>query len=92
MKSISASELVNKNKNINVIDVRSKLETFLGKKVPGSKNIPMGKMMSHPEKFLDKAVEYYIVCQSGGRSMQVCQSLRVKGYKVINVTGGMNAY
>lgn len=92
MKSINGKELAKKADKVNVIDVRSRFEYFLGKKIPGSDNIPMGSILNQPEKYLDKAKEYHIVCASGGRSMHVCQSLSAKGYKVVNVSGGMNAY
>lgn len=92
MRSIQANELSKKVNQVNIIDVRSRFEYFLGKKAPGSKNIPMFSIMANPEKHLDKSKEYYIVCASGGRSMQVCQTLSAKGYKVVNVMGGMMSY
>lgn len=92
MKTIQANQLSKKLDNITVVDVRSKFEYFLGRKVPKSLNIPMVKLMNEPEKFLDKSKEYHIICQSGGRSQMVCTNLSAKGYKVVNVAGGMNAY
>ncbi|RRA53346.1 rhodanese-like domain-containing protein, partial [Streptococcus agalactiae] len=41
---------------------------------------------------LDKNKEYYLVCQRGGRSIRACQFLELKGYKVINVDGGTEAW
>ncbi|HEO8337117.1 TPA: rhodanese-like domain-containing protein, partial [Streptococcus agalactiae] len=35
---------------------------------------------------------YYLVCQRGGRSIRACQFLELKGYKVINVDGGTEAW
>lgn len=92
MKTVTAKDLSQKAGKVNIIDVRSRIEYFIGKKAPGSKNIPMFSIMGNPEKYLDKSKEYYIVCASGGRSMQVCQTLSSKGYKVVNVLGGMSPY
>lgn len=92
MKSITAKELSQKGNSINIIDVRGRLEYLLGKKASGSKNIPMMMIMSQPDKFLDKSQQYYIVCASGARSSNVCKVLAEKGYRVINVVGGMRAY
>lgn len=92
MRTITTQQLKNRVGNVKIIDVRSRLEYFLGKKVIGSKNIPMFSILSNPEKYLDKSEEYYIVCASGGRSTQVCQALSLKGYKVVNVLGGIGAY
>ena len=39
-----------------------------------------------------KDKEYYIVCQSGGRSSMVCSELTNKGYDVVNVAGGVGSY
>ena len=41
---------------------------------------------------LKKEQKYYIVCQSGGRSSQACNTLSKQGFQVINVLGGMGSY
>ena len=38
----------------------------------------------------DKIVLVY--CSRGGRSMRVAKLLSYKGYRVVNVIGGLNAY
>ena len=56
------------------------------------KNIEMNDVVSDTEMFLDKDKTYYILCQSGNRSSMVCNNLSKRGYNVINIAGGMNAY
>ena len=57
-----------------------------------AKNIPMQTLLGNPDKYLKKDKEYYLVCQSGGRSSMACNSLRQKGFNVINVAGGVGSY
>jgi rhodanese-related sulfurtransferase len=54
--------------------------------------MPMDKIISHAEKYLDNSKEYYIICHSGARSSRTCSILRNKGFNVINVAGGTGRY
>lgn len=89
--SISVYDLDDKLGNINLIDIREIYEYRAGH-VPTAKNIPMGIIISEPEKHIEKSKEYYIICQSGGRSARICKELTNQGYKVINVSGGTGSY
>ena len=89
-ESISMAE-AKKLKNVAIIDVRTKAEFDTGS-MPGAKNIEMNGVVLNTEIFLDKEKTYYILCQSGNRSSMVCDNLSKKGYKVVNIVGGMNAY
>ena len=56
--------------------------------------------MNHPMESFDleqvpfcKDDEIHVICQSGGRSMKVCQKLEGAGFsKIVNVTGGTSAW
>lgn len=76
---------------INLIDVREPLEYKNGS-LESSKNIPMNTLIKEPSKYLKNDEEYYIMCQSGGRSSRTCSILKKQGYNVINVAGGIGAY
>lgn len=89
--SISVHDIDDILGNINLIDIREGYE-YKGGHVPTAKNIPMGELLSEPEKYLDKSKEYHIICQSGGRSSRACSDLSSKGYKVVNVFGGTGSY
>lgn len=76
---------------VELIDIREPYEYNSGT-LKTSKNIPMNTLLGNPEKYLTKEKEYYIVCQSGGRSSMACDRLRGMGYDVVNVAGGYGSY
>jgi rhodanese-related sulfurtransferase len=76
---------------INLIDIREPYEYKSGT-IKTAKNIPMGTMLSNPDKYLSKDKEYYIMCHSGARSSRTCSSLIREGYNVVNISGGMASY
>ena len=90
MENLNIEEVV-KIKSANIIDVRETAE-FEGGSIPNAINIPMTGLMMNDTQFLKKDEKYYIMCQAGGRSMQVCQVLELKGYDIVNLIGGYGAY
>lgn len=81
-------ELIGK---VSLIDIRETYE-YRGGSIKSAKNIPMGELLNEPDKYLNKNKEYYIMCQSGGRSARACSSLIKQGFDVVNVSGGMGSY
>ena len=90
IESISVYELKKLN-NINIIDIRS-IEKYNNRHIPGSFNIPLEKILTSYNKYLDKTKKYYIYCQKGIQSRKLCQILKNNGFNVINVTGGYEAW
>jgi rhodanese-related sulfurtransferase len=90
-KVINVNEIDKLVGKVELIDIREPFEYIRGS-IKTAKNIPMGDLIDHAEKYLEKDKEYYIVCQSGGRSSKTCSSLRTKGYNVVNVSGGVGSY
>ncbi|GGF19721.1 rhodanese-like domain-containing protein [Halobacillus andaensis] len=90
MKTMTAKQVENQHKELNIIDVRETDEVAAGK-IPGAQNIPLG-LLEFRMNELDKSKEYVMVCRSGGRSGQATQFLEGQGYHVINVDGGMMNY
>ncbi|MBD7911950.1 rhodanese-like domain-containing protein [Clostridium cibarium] len=90
-KVINVNDMDNLLGKVELIDIREPYEYKSGS-LKTSKNIPMGELLDNPEKYLEKHKEYYIMCQSGGRSSKTCSSLKKKGFDVINVAGGMGSY
>ncbi len=76
---------------VNLIDIREAYEVKAGT-LKTAKNIPMGNLLQTPEKYLKKEEEYYIMCQSGGRSQAAVKALSKLGYQVVNVAGGYGSY
>ncbi len=74
-----------------VIDVRQPSEYEDGH-VPGVVSVPLGQITSEHSNYLEKGKPFYIICQSGGRSLQACVFLTQFGYDVSNVQGGTGAY
>ncbi len=89
MKVKKVKELLEENKLDvkNIIDIRESYELKSGK-INGSKNIPMNKLLKHPERFLNKEDTYYLMCQSGTRSFSTFITLKLKKFKVKNISGG----
>ena len=90
IESISIYELKKLN-NINLIDIRS-IEKYNNRHIPESINIPLEKMLTSYNKYLDKNKKYYIYCQKGIQSRKLCQILKNNGFNAINVTGGYEAW
>lgn len=92
MNNVSIVELNEKlNSNIEVIDIREPYELAYGK-VPGAKNIPIRELAYNHKEYLESGKEYYIICQSGSRSMQLISFLSKEDYQLYNVVGGTGMY
>ena len=73
------------------IDVRTSAE-FKSIHAEGSVNLPMQKLDLDEITFA-KENEIHVICQSGGRSIKVCQKLETAGFtNVVNVEGGTSAW
>jgi rhodanese-related sulfurtransferase len=90
-KVINVNDMDNLIGKVDLIDIREKYEYANGS-IKSAKNIPMGDLLNAPDKYLNKDKEYYIMCQSGGRSSRACNILSSKGFNVVNVAGGMGSY
>jgi rhodanese-related sulfurtransferase len=90
-KAININDIDSLIGKVELIDIRETYE-YAGGSIQSAKNIPMGELLSSPEKYLNKDKEYYIMCQSGSRSARTCSTLMTKGFNVINVSGGMGSY
>ena len=73
------------------IDVRTSAE-FKSIHAEGSVNLPM-QTLDLDEITFAKENEIHVICQSGGRSIKVCQKLETAGFtNVVNVEGGTSAW
>jgi rhodanese-related sulfurtransferase len=88
--SISVKELL-KNNYTNIIDIRS-IEKYNDNHMENAKNIPMQLLLQNPSKYLNYNDTYYIYCQKGINSKEVCNRLLHKGYKVVNIIGGYESW
>ncbi len=73
-----------------VIDVREPNE-FDAARVPGARLIPLATVPQNIAAFHGEGTTY-LICRSGGRSMQACEFLAAQGADVANVAGGTLAW
>jgi rhodanese-related sulfurtransferase len=88
INEISVNELTTLVENGSlVVDVREPDEYESGH-IPGAILVPLATVLSNTSEFgSDETV--YVVCRSGGRSMQACEMLHEVGVSnVVNVAGG----
>ncbi len=90
-KTINVNDIDNLIDKVELIDIREPYE-YKGGSIRTAKNIPMGNLITEPEKYLEKDKTYYIMCQSGARSGRTTSVLTNQGFNVINVAGGMGSY
>lgn len=84
------AERLNKGETLTMLDVREPGEWMEGH-VAGANHIPLGELDIRHEE-LDPSQEIIVICRSGNRSGKACELLYEKGFKVINMTGGLNAW
>ena len=88
VSEISVNELMTLVENGSlVIDVREPDEYESGH-IPGAILVPLSTVLSNTSEFQSNEI-VYVVCRSGGRSMQACEMLHEVGISnVVNVAGG----
>lgn len=91
MNSITVLQLKSLIPKVRIIDIRDKYQYNIGN-IPTSKNVPMNFLLANPDLYLNFEDNYYIYCEFGNTSSKVCDTLRKKGYKTIDVIGGYNEY
>ncbi len=90
-KVIHVNDMDNLIGTVELIDIREPYEYKSGS-IKTAKSIPMGNLLTAPDRYLRKDKTYYIICQSGGRSASACRTLTKQGFNVINVAGGVGSY
>lgn len=91
VKSVDVNDLEESLGKISLIDIRESDQYEEGH-LPTAKNIPMYEILREPDEYLNKDKEYHIICRSGRKSSFTCNELMLKGFKVINVSGGTIDY
>lgn len=74
-----------------LIDVRTPDE-YEGKRVPGSKNVPLQDIEKIVEIAPEKDTPLFVYCLSGGRSSAATKKLKGMGYTNVNNIGGISSY
>jgi rhodanese-related sulfurtransferase len=87
-ESIAPTELP---EGAHLIDVREQAEWDAGH-APGAQHLPASSFLENLDKLPEDDMDLYIVCRSGGRSIQVAQWLNQNGFDAINIAGGMDQW
>ncbi len=88
---ISISDLIPIVNQVNIIDIRS-VQSYNNNHIPNAKNIPLEKLIIEPSRYLNKNDKYYIYCQKGLSSENICSILSKEGYNVVNLIGGYESW
>jgi len=77
-----------------LVDVREKEEVEeSGEAIPGSQNVPMGKVFVEAARgTLPKDKKIITICKTGGRCEIVARELSAKGYDIEHLEGGIEAW
>lgn len=73
-----------------LVDVREPAE-FTEARVPGARLVPLGAVPTNLDQFTGDRPTY-VICRSGGRSLQACEYVAAQGAEVVNVAGGTLAW
>ena len=73
-----------------VIDVRE-ISEYEEVHIPGAQLVVLSSVPDNVSAFVGQG-STYVVCRSGGRSMQACLYLEELGHSAINVAGGTMAW
>lgn len=92
MKLNSVSiDYVMKLSNPNIIDIRDNYTYNLGH-IKGARNIPYYNLLNNYSHYLRKNEQYYLYCENGRQSLEICNRLMLFGYNTFNIDGGYESY
>lgn len=86
---ITVDELAALGPDIRLIDVREDDE-WAEVHAAHAEHVALGTVPDNVDRF--DGTPTYVICRSGGRSMQACEFLAAQGLEVVNVTGGTLAW
>ncbi len=90
VKPAAAYEMIKKDPDIVILDVRTEQEYRQDGHLKGAKLIPLqelGKRLSELEPY--KKREILVYCRSGHRSVKASRLLADRGFKPLNIEGGI---
>ena len=90
MKQEIFEQLLEKEEDILLLDIREPEELLVADTLPGAVNMPMGKVFTEAGKGnLPKDKKLIIFCRTGGRAEIVERELSAQGYDVHSIEGGL---
>ncbi len=91
MSKISINDLKPIINQVNIIDIRG-VQSYNNNHIPNARNIPFEKLILNPSYYLNKNEKYYIYCQKGLSSNNICKILLNLGFDVVEIDGGYEAW
>ena len=90
---IEAYELIKKDSNVTVLDVRTQREYLNDGKIKGAMLMPLGTLQEEISKLrFHKTKKILVYCRSGRRSISASRTLVKFGFKAYNVNGGLDEW
>jgi rhodanese-related sulfurtransferase len=84
-----AYNMIQTDKDIEILDVRTPMEYHNDGRIPGARLIPINEIQFRLNE-LNPAKKYLVYCRTGNRSSQVCRFLSGLGFKnIYNQAGGV---
>ena len=89
MTAIELKKKIEEGEKFNIFDTRQK-ERYDAYHLPNAISIEKGMLLEKPENFMNKEEKYYITCNGGNSATMVANILRIKGFDIEALIGGMN--
>ncbi len=90
---IEAFKQLRKDRNITIVDVRTKEEIQHEGKIPGSILITLSTLEQNLDKLTNyKSNKIFVYCRTGNRSVSGSRILSNHGFKAYNLKGGINEW
>ncbi len=86
-----AYEMLGKDNNITLLDVRTPQEFQHDGKITGAKLIPLSLLPKSLDQ-LDRSKKILVYCRSGNRSVAAARILVGEGFRTMNLSGGILAW
>jgi len=83
-----AYEMLQNDRNVTLLDVRTVEEFRKDGKIANAKLIPLSQLSSNL-KMLDRSKKVLVYCRSGNRSVSASRILEENGFTVFNMSGGI---
>lgn len=92
MTPVELKQLIDEGVSVVILDIREPQELEICR-LPNTLHIPMSSLAERVGELESyKESEIVVYCRSGGRSANCCAFMREKGYRAINLTGGILAW
>jgi len=90
MQPLELKKRLDNAEDIFLLDVREGWEFSLAS-IEGSENFPIGQVVDRQQEFAFEE-KIVVICHYGERSQMAAQELAKCGFKVYNLTGGIDAW